>query len=185
MKVTIRVKNKVYLDDQAKEYIESKIDKLEQYFRNSENIEAHVLCKEYDDCKAVEVTIPTKNIILRAEVKEQTFMNAIDRVVDKLVSQLKTHKSKAYASQKKREGVGGYYASQDDFDLENLQAEIMMKNLVKDKKIDLKPMTVEEAILQMEMIDHKFFIFLNSDTNKVCVLYLRDDHNYGIIEANM
>ena len=53
------------------------------------------------------------------------------------------------------------------------------------KKIDLKPMTVDEAILQMEMIDHKFFIFLNSDTNKVCVVYLRDDHNYGIIEANV
>ena len=110
MKVTIRVKNKVYLDDQAKEYIESKIGKLDQYFRNSENIEAHVLCKEYDDSKAVEVTIPTKNIILRAEVKEHTFMNAIDRVVDKLKSVYGNNIIKKASQVKKYidEGVRGF-----------------------------------------------------------------------------
>ena len=185
MKVTIRVKNKTDLDQELKDYITSKLEKLDQYFRNPEMIEAHVLCKEYDDCKAIEITIPTKNIILRAEVKEETFMNALDSAIAKLVAQLRTHKSKIYSSLKKRDGVSGYYANNDDFDLENLQAEIMVKNLVKDKKIDLKQMTVDEALLQMEMIDHKFFVFLNSETNNVCVCYLRDDHDYGIIETNI
>ncbi len=185
MKVTIRAKNKTEINEATKKHISEKLLKLEQYFRNHEDLEAHVLCKEYDDCKAVEITIPTKHIILRAEVKDETFMNAVDSAVDKLISQLKTHKSKIYSSMKKREGVGGYYANNSDFDLENLQAEIMVQNLVKDKKVDLKPMTVDEALLQMDMLDHKFYIFLNSDTNKVCVVYLRDDHNYGIIEANI
>ncbi len=185
MRVTIRTKGNAYVSQEIKEYITSKLSKLEQYFRNSDDIEAHVLCKEYDDCKVVEVTIPTKNIILRAEVKEETYMNAADAVSSKLISQLRTHKSKAYDCKKKREGVGSYYASSNDFDLEGLQTEIMAKNLVKDKKVELKPMTVDEAILQMEMLDHKFFIFLNSETNKVCVVYLRNDHNYGIIEGNI
>lgn len=185
MKVTIRTKGNANVSQDIKEYITSKLSKLEQYFRNSDAIEAHVLCKEYDECKAIEVTIPTKNIILRAEVKEETYMNAADAVTSKLVSQLRTHKSKAYDSKKKREGIGNYYASSNDFDLESLQTEIMVKNLVKDKKVELKPMTVDEAILQMEMLDHKFYIFLNSETEKVCVVYLRDDRNYGIIEGNI
>ena len=146
MKVTIRVKNKTEINEATKKHIIEKLSKLDQYFRRSDDLEAHVLCKEYDDCKAVEITIPTKNIILRAEVKEETFMNAIDAAVDKLISQLKTHKSKIYSSIKKRDGVSGHYANNDDFDLENLQAEIMVQNLVKDKKIDLKPMSVEDAI---------------------------------------
>ena len=185
MKVTIRAKNKTEINESTKKHIIEKLSKLDQYFRKSEDLEAHVLCKEYDDCKAVEITIPTKNIILRAEVKEETFMNAVDAAVDKLISQLRTHKSKIYSSMKKREGVSGYYSNNSDFDLENLQAEIMVQNLVKDKKIELKPMTVEDALLQMEMLDHKFFIFLNSETGKVFVVYLRDDHDYGIIEANV
>ncbi len=185
MKVTIRVKNKTEIDQGLKDYITSKLLKLDQYFHHPESIEAHVLCKEYDDYKAIEITIPTKNIILRAEVKEQTYMNAMDSAIAKLMSQLRTHKSKAYSSLKKREGVSGHYSSNSDFDLENLQAELMVKNLVKDKKIELKPMTVDEALLQMEMIDHKFFVFLNSETNNICVCYLRDDHNYGIIETKI
>ncbi|MBP5407882.1 MAG: sigma 54 modulation/S30EA ribosomal C-terminal domain-containing protein [Bacilli bacterium] len=66
-----------------------------------------------------------------------------------------------------------------------MQAELMANSLVKDKKIDLVPMTVDEALMQMDLLDHKFFIFLNSETNKVCVVYLREDHDYGIIETNM
>lgn len=185
MKVTIRMKNKIDLEARVKELTVSKLAKLDQYFRNPEEVEANVLFKEYDDCKAVEVTIPTKNIILRAEVKEDTFLNAIDSVINKLISQLRTHKSKVYSCKKKREGVAGYYANNSDFDLEGLKTELMVKSLVKDKKVELTPMTVEEALDQMDMLDHKFFIFLNSDTNKVCVVYLRDDNDYGIIEANV
>ena len=86
MKTTIRVKNKIYLEEKVKDYAEQKLSKIDQYFRNSNDLEANVLFKEYDDSKAVEVTIPTKNIILRAEVKEETFYNAIDSVIDKVIA---------------------------------------------------------------------------------------------------
>lgn len=185
MKVTIRGKNKTHVSERDKAQIEDKIKKLDQYFRDPNAIEANVLCKEYEDCKALEITIPTKHLLLRAEVKEENFPCAMDAAMAKLEGQLRRHKSKIDTSIKRREGVSGYYDSQSDFDLESMQAELMANSLVKDKKIDLVPMTVDEALMQMDLLDHKFFIFLNSETNKVCVVYLREDHDYGIIETNM
>jgi len=185
MKVTIRVKNKTFLEQKVKDYAEQKLAKIDQYFRNSNDLEANVLFKEYDAFKAVEVTIPTKNVLLRAEVKEETFYNAIDSVVEKLESQIRKHKSKIYNSLKRREGVAQYYSTQNDFDLEKMKTEIMVTNLVKNKQVDLKPMTPEDAVMQMEMLGHSFFVFLNSETNKVAVVYIREDHDYGIIETNM
>ena len=185
MKVTIRVKKGAYVNEKDKAEIEKKLSRLDTMFKDPSVVEAIVLCKNYEDCKAVEITIPTKNILLRAEVKEETYLCATDAAIAKLETQLRKHKSKIYTSLKHREGVSGYYDSHSDFDLENMQAELMASNLVKNKKIDLVPMTVDDALLQMDMLDHKFFVFLNSETNKVCVVYLREDHDYGIIETNM
>ena len=114
MKITIRVKDKIYLSQKIKDYAEEKLSKLDQYFKKSDELIANVLFKEYDEYKMVEVTIPTKNIILRAEVKEETFLNAIDAVLEKLESQIRKHKSKIYSSLKRREGLSQYYASQND-----------------------------------------------------------------------
>ena len=88
---------------------------------------------------------------------------------------------------KRREGLANYYATENDFNPEQMQEDIMdsANNLVKNKKIDLKPMTVDDAITQMDLLGHDFFIFLNVETNKVCVVYLREDYDYGIIETNM
>ena len=112
---------------------------------------ANVLCKEYPEAKAVEITIPTKNIILRAEVKDETFLGAIDLAVDKLENQIKKHKSKIYSSMKRREGLSQYYSTNNDFDLEKMKTEVLATNLVKSKQVDLKPMTVDDAITQMEL----------------------------------
>lgn len=185
MLVTIRSKSKSGVDSKVKNYAEKKIEKLNQFFSKRDNPEANVLCKEHGNEKIVEITIPTKNIILRAEASDETFLSAIDRAVDKLESQIKKHKSKIYSSMKRREGLAQYYNSNSDFDLEAMKTEIMATNLVKSKEIDLKPMTAEDAITQMEMLGHNFFIFLNIDTGKICVVYLRNDHDYGIIETNI
>lgn len=185
MKVTVRTKNKIDLSPKVKYHAEEKLQKLEQYFTAREQLEAIVLCKEYDDCKAVEITIPTKNIILRAEVKEDTFLNAIDAAVDKIESQIRRHKSKIYSSMKRRDGVAQYYSSNSDFDLEKMKTEVIATNLVKSKSIELKPMTPDDAITQMEMLGHNFFVFYNTVDKKVCVVYIREDHDYGIIETNM
>lgn len=184
MKVIVRGKNKFEPTEAIKNYATEKLQKLEQYFSSRENLEANVLCKVYDTHQAVEITIPTKNIMLRAEVKGESVYSAIDLAIDKLESQIRKHKSKIYKSMKRRDGVGQYYATNADFDLEKMKTEIMATNLVKSKSLNLEPMSPDDAILQMEMLGHNFFIFLNKETDKVSVIYLRDDHDYGIIETN-
>lgn len=187
MLVTIRSKNKLELDAKVKAYAEKKLKKLDEFFTARDNPQANVLCKEYPDAKAVEITIPTKNIILRSEVKAEGFNEAIDLAVDKLVEQIKRHKSKIYSSLKRREGLANYYATENDFDPEKFQDDIMdsASKLVRNKKVDLKPMSVDDAITQMELLGHDFFVFFNIETEKVSVVYLREDYDYGIIETNM
>ena len=184
MKVNVRGKNKFEPSDPIREYASNKLQKLNSYFRNSEGVEAFVLCKVYDSHQTVEVTIPTKYLILRAEVKDETIYGAIDLAVDKLESQLRKHKSKIYKSIKSREGLGNYYSSNSEFDIDIMKSDAMITNLVKEKEIKLEPMTPEDAIMQMEMLGHTFYIFLNSESSKVAVVYLREDNDYGIIEIN-
>ena len=184
MKVNVRGKNKFEPTEAIKNYATSKVSKLDQYFSGRDELEATVVCKVYDKFQTVEITIPTKHILLRAEVKDETVYGAIDLAVDKLESQIRKHKSKIYSSLKRREGVANYYATNSDFDLEKLNTEIMVNNLVKNKSVELIPMTEDDAITQMELLDHKFYIFKNVENGKVCVVYLRDDGDYGMIETN-
>jgi putative sigma-54 modulation protein len=183
MKVIVRGKNKFKPSEAIRNYVTNKLQKIEQYFSKKHELEANVLCKVYDSHQTVEITIPTKNILLRAEAKNQSIYGAIDLAIDKLEAQIRKHKSKIYKSLKKREGIARYYSAQSDFDLEKMKTEIIATNLVKEKKVELRPMSVDDAILQMEMLGHNFFVFLNSETNKVSVIYLREDQNYGIIET--
>lgn len=185
MKVIVKGKNKYEPTNEIRDYAERKLAKMDVYFRIPEEITGTVLCKQYDSYNEVEITIPTKNLILRAEVKSETFNSAIDLAIDKLESQMRKHKSKLYSSIKRRDGVSGYYAANDDFDLEQMKTELIVTNLVKSKKVDLKPMTADDAVVQMEMLGHSFYVFQNIESNKVCVVYLRDDHDYGIIETSL
>lgn len=184
MKVIVRGKNKFEPSNPIKEYAVNKLQKLGQYFHKNEELEATVVCKVYDAYQTVEITIPTKNIMLRAEVNADTVYSAIDLAIDKLESQIRKHKSKIYKSMKRRAGVGQYYATQVDFDVDEMRTEMLATSLVRNKSVELEPMTSEDAIVQMEMLDHNFYVFLNAETNKVCVVYLRNDHTYGIIETD-
>lgn len=184
MKVIVRGKNKFEPSEAIRDYATDKMQKLNQYFSRADDLVANVLCKVYDSYQVVEVTIPTKHLILRAEVKDETVYGAIDIAIDKLESQIRKHKSKIYKSIRQRDGVAQHYAVGSDFDLEKLKTEVKVTNLVKSKSVELVPMTPEDAIVQMEMLGHDFFIFLNSETGKPCVVYLREDHDYGIIETN-
>ncbi len=183
MKVIVRGKNKFEPTDAIKIYATDKLQKLNLYFNDADELIANVLCKVYDGYQVVEVTIPTKHIILRAEVRDQSIYSAIDLVVDKLETQIKKHKSKIYTSIKRRDGLKGAYNEISDFDLNKLQTEIKAVNLVKNKQVEMLPMTPEDAIMQMEMLGHDFYIFLNSNTGKASVVYLRDDGDYGIIDT--
>ena len=183
MKVIVKGKNKFVPSEANISYIEKKLKKLEPYFKNTDELEATVLCKEYDSYYAIEVTIPTKNIILRAEVKEKTLLSAMDKAIDKLESQMRKHKSKIERSIKLRDGLKGHYQTQVDFELKTISPLENVKELVKEKSITLEPMDKDEAILEMEMTGHDFYIFLDKNTHKVSVVYIRDDGNYGIIST--
>ena len=142
------------------------------------------ILEECESYEVVEVTIPTKNIILRAEVKADTVLSAIDLAIDKLETQIRRHKDKIESHIKRRGGVKEHYASmQAEIDVDKIDPIENIKALVKEKEIQLEPMDKEEAILEMEMLGHDFFMFLDSETDRVSVVYRRKDGQYGLIRS--
>ncbi|MGE5455973.1 MAG: ribosome hibernation-promoting factor, HPF/YfiA family [Ignavibacteriales bacterium] len=172
MKFNIRG-NKVTITEPIKNYIEEKIGKLDKYFENPDNITANILIKVNGREQVIEVTIPVSKLILRGEEKHSDLYAAIDLVSDKLERQL--HKSKKRMKTKGNNKTLGFR-----FDYEaNVEEEKDV--IVKRKTIEMKPMSEEEAILQMNLLDHEFFIYNDSKTGEISVLYRRKDGNYGII----
>lgn len=160
--------------DKLKDIIEKKFAKLDKYF--SDDITANVVTIKEKGGYKVEATINTKGNIFRAETKSSDPYDCVDRCIEKLSTQMSKFKSKL---QKK-------YKGQKDFGFETLpeydepQEEI---NVVRVKKFQLEPMTQEEAIMQMEMLNHNFFIYLNMETDSVNVVYKRNDGGYGVLET--
>lgn len=185
MKVNVRGKNKYVPTQDVRKRAEVKIQKLNQYFNHPDELQADVVCKVYESYEVVEVTIPTKHIILRAEVKADTVIAAIDLAIDKLETQIRRHKSKIESSIKRRGGVKEHYSEMQDaeINLDKIDPIENFKKLVKEKEIKLEPMDKEDAILEMEMSGHDFYLYLDKNTHKTAVVYLRRDGNYGVIES--
>lgn len=172
MKFNIHGKN-IEVTDAIRDYIESKVGRLEKYFKNT-NLTATVNVRVRGKDQIVEVTIPTDKVTLRAEDTHSDLYAAIDLVIEKLERQIRKNKSKAKKSLKQ-------VVVFNDFDVD--AAEEVDDSIVKRKVIDTKPMSEEEAILQMELIGHDFFLFKNDKTGELCVVYKRKDSGYGILEA--
>lgn len=158
-----------------RQYALKKLTKLEDFFGEQADLKATIVCKVYKNMHKVEVTIPTKNLTMRAEVNEGDLYAAIDKAVDKLLQQCRKYKTRV-KSKLDKEGIKVLF---DDGPSE----EEPIMPVVKTKELELEPMSQEEAISQMELLGHDFFVYLNKDTHKVSVLYLRDDGNYANIEA--
>ena len=159
--------------DAIKEYIEAKLSRLDKYIKDSDDIEAVVLTKKEGRRHKIEVTIPTKDFTLRNEVVDDDLYAAIDLVIDKLERQVRKNKEKL---NKKKKVI-------EDFEIDIEDNFIEEEVIVKRKSIELKPIDEEEAILQMELLGHNFFVYKDADTDKICVLYKRKNGNYGIIET--
>lgn len=172
MKYLIRGE-KIQVTDSIKDYIQEKLSKMDKYLDNPENIEAKILIKIKGVEQRVEVTIQTKGYFLRAEEAHSDLYAAIDLIIDKLERQFRKYKTKLL-DKSRQENI------QDSFDIE----EAVEEEIVKRKKIYLKPMDEEEAIMQMELLGHTFFVFKNIETDTICVIYKRHDGNYGLIETN-
>ena len=163
-----------------REYAEKKLKKLNDFFGSDNELRALVVCKVYKQMHKVEITIPTKNLTMRAECSEQDLYAAIDRVVDKLLQQVRKYKTRV-KSKLDKEGIKHQIPA--ELDVENLEHEITAEKIVKNKEIELEPMTLEEAISQMELLGHDFFVYLDKQTHKTNILYLRKDGNYANIET--
>ena len=177
MKYNIRG-DKMVVTDSIKEYVENKLDKLNKYF-TEDDLTANVLTKIRGNKQIVEVTIPTDKFILRSEEANDDLYAAIDLVSDKLERQIRKNKTKL----NKQNKVNNKY-EYFNFDFEIEQDEEEDNKIVKRKKIDTKPMDEEEAILEMELLGHNFFVYRDMHTNDVCVIYKRNDGNYGLINTN-
>lgn len=171
MKYTIRGQ-KLEVTDAIRDYAISKIDKMEKYFDNPDEVSVKVVFSIRGREQKVEITINSINFDLRSEVSHSDMYAAIDLAVDKLEQQMRKFKSKLM-SKERVEIV--YDDIIDDDDIEEV---------VKRKKVYLKPMDEEEAIMQMELLGHTFFVFKDIKTEKVNVLYKRLDGAYGVIETN-
>ena len=180
MKIEVIGKNGFNPSTANKEYAEKKLKKLNDFFGDENSLKALVVCKVYKQMHKVEITVPTKNLIMRAECCEQDLYAAIDKALDKLLQQVRKHKDKV-KSKLDKEGIKHQIPM--DLDMNNLEHEITAEQIVKKKEIELEPMTLEEAISQMELLGHDFYVYLDKNTHKTNVVYLRDDGNYANIET--
>ena len=176
MKFNIRG-NKIDVTPAIKSYIEEKIGRLDKYLENPEEVTANVAIKVRGNEQKVEVTIPIQKIILRGEEAHKDLYASIDKVSDKMERQIRKNKTKL----KKQRDVNNYVDFNIDFETDKDETEEV--NIVKRKVIEMKPMNEEEAILQMELLGHEFFVFNNIDSETVSILYRRKDGNYGIIDT--
>lgn len=168
-----------------REYVESKIQKIERYFNEDVNAKANVNLKVYNDKQTkVEVTIPMKNVTLRAEERHNDMYAAIDLIVDKLERQIRKHKTKVNRKFREREGTGVYFANEVSNDVAATTTDEDEFTVVRTKQFDLKPMDQEEAILQMNLLGHDFFIYTDAETDQKNIVYKRRDGKYGLIETN-
>ena len=169
--------DKILVTDAIKEYIAGKLDKLNKYFDSPEDINANILVKVKGFEQTIEVTIPTTNFTIRNEESAEDLYAAIDLVTDKIERQIRKNKTKINKIEKdaaKKLNLSF---------MENIDEDDEDKIIVRRKTLNTKPMDEEEAMLQMEMLGHDFFIYKDRDTKKVCIVYKRKDNNYGIIET--
>ena len=169
--------DKLKITDAMNDYIEEKLGKLEKYLKNSDDVRVNVIVKVKNHEQRVEITIPLKTYILRSEETKDDFYAAVDKAVDKLERQIRKNKTRMMSKQVK---------TNIDFDMSIIEPEKEEDNkIMKRKVVDVKPMNEEEAIIQMELLGHQFYMYKDSDSEseKIAVVYKRTDGNYGILEA--
>jgi ribosomal subunit interface protein len=175
MKVTVIAKN-MELTEALNEIVQKKISKLEKYFEK--DVEAKATLSVQKNRQIIEVTIPFNGVILRGEESTSDMYKSLDLVGDKLERQIRKQKTRL----SRKHGGSVKFGALNDIDS---KVEEDLGKLVRVKKFGVKPMNSEEAILQMDLLGHNFFVFQDADTNKVNVLYKRKDGDYGLLEPEL
>ena len=175
MKITYTAR-KVNLKDNFKELCEKKLSKFNKIF--SEDATASVVVTLYKNRQTVEVTVSDNGMIYRAEDTQDEMNDALDKVVDILGRQMR--KNKTRLSRRLRDNTADFTAILPDEDIEDEE-----EFDIRYKTIPVKPISVEEAILQMNMLNHDFFVFINAETNETNVVYKRKGNTYGLLEPEV
>lgn len=176
MKINI-VGRQLSVYDDTKELIIEKLSKLDKYF--GEEGSATVTLTHKRNLATLEVTIKASNTLFRSEVDADSFRDALDKSIDNIERQIRKNKTKL--RKKLREGV----LSDDAVAAASIEPIEEPENndiIIRTKKFEYTPMSPEEAIMQMNLIGHTFFVFNDAVTGKTCVVYTRKDGNYGLIE---
>ena len=176
MKCTFACK-KISLNDSIKEYAAKKISKLDRYFREEETSAFVTFSVEKDHLCSVEITIRGGGTLLRAqtEAPDGDMRGAVDAAVGYIERQILKNKTRL-AKRLRSEGFPPPMP-EDDFEVQ----EEKEFNIVRTKRFSVKPMSTEEAILQMNLLDHSFFVFRNSADDSLCIVYCRKNGGYGLI----
>lgn len=174
MKINI-VERKVTLNDKTREKLENKLLKFDKLL--GESAEATATFNTQKDKIFLEIAIRSDDMIIRAESSDPDAKIAIDKIVDVLEGQFRKYKTKL-SRKIKTFTPDAYFENASEIEEEQ------EFKVVKSKKFFMKPMSVDEAILQMNLLGHEFFVFSNSETEKVNIVYKRKDKNYGLIETD-
>ena len=175
MRISITGKN-LEISDYLRDLVEKKVGKLERYF--PQDTEVQVTLSVEKSRHIVEVTIPFDGGVIRGEEVTGDMYASIDNVLDKLEKQIIRHRTKLEKSLR----TGAFKYDEPVYATSFEEVEEEGPRIVRVKRFNIKPMSEEEAMLQIEMIGHSFYVFINSDTNLMNVLYKRKDGNYGLIE---
>ncbi|MFZ5968192.1 MAG: ribosome hibernation-promoting factor, HPF/YfiA family [Bacillota bacterium] len=174
MKVKVTGRN-VEVTDALRDTIISKLEKFDKYFK--EDTEAQATLSVQKNRQIVELTIPINGSLLRSEEATEDMYTSMDKVVDKLNRQIRKHKTRLEKRYQGHDTIRFEYIPDIEKEEEKPEAKI-----VKTKRFAVKPMDAEEAVLQMDMLGHNFYVFTNAETDEVNVVYKRKDGNYGLIE---
>ena len=175
MKFNIRG-TKLEITDAIREYAEKRLTKLEKYFDSPEDMTVNVVVKPAGVLHKAEVTIIFKKFTLRAEDSNKDLYAAFDLVTEKLERQIRKNKTRM---KKNKDSIKMF-----NLDFDTAKDEEKEETIVRRKNVEMKPMDEEEAILQMELIDHDFYVFKNEKTGLTNIIYKRSDGNYGLMEVN-
>lgn len=173
MKVIITSKN-FNASDHLKETIEKKFEKLGKYF--SDDIVVNIMLSQERGRQKMEATIKAKGAIFRAEEAAGDIYDVVDRVVEKLSSQMSRFKTKLIKNHKTNKSL--MFEAVPEYDHPDDEIKVVRK-----KRFELEPMSIDEAIIQMELLQHTFYVFINQETDNVNVVYRRKDENYGLLET--
>ena len=181
MKLQIFAKNNLELSETMREYLEEKIGKLDRYLPAISEGKVEVFredTKSPDQRFSIQVTLDSKGTLIRAQERADDIRTALDKVVDVLTKRIERYKGKLYDKGR------GTSPARQGMAIETEETE-PAKKVIREKHFLVKPMDVDEAINQMELLGHDFFLFINAGNDKVNLLYRRKDGNYGIIEPKV